>query len=218
MCQTSSIDFLVGQNFDFNKVFRDGISYLRPCDVAKLRQNILEKQQIRKAFTPKATESNGSNFIVPDEQKAFVQETLAKVEAWLNDSANASSLILDNCNAFQRRILYNTVKPKFSGDFNFLMESVPGKTDKDRFIKLTKVDADEQKQLEEDRDSQELEELEQAAGFAKVIQKISESKKMIVGHNMFLDLLYTIQQFVAPLPEDYEEFKQMIHSVWPKVI
>ena len=49
--------------------------------------------------------------------------------------------------------------------------------------------------------------MDEAVGFCKVIHKISESKKIVVGHNMFLDILYTLQQFVAPLPEDYDEFK-----------
>ena len=53
----------------------------------------------------------------------------------------------------------------------------------------------------------EINEVEEAAGFCKVISKIRDSKKIVVGHNMFLDVLYTLQQFVAPLPEDYDEFK-----------
>ena len=35
--QTSSIDFLVGQGFDFNKLFREGISYLRASDEDRIR-------------------------------------------------------------------------------------------------------------------------------------------------------------------------------------
>ena len=47
-CQTSSIDFLVSQNFDFNKLFRDGISYLRPSDENRIRDRIKDNQQNRK--------------------------------------------------------------------------------------------------------------------------------------------------------------------------
>ena len=35
---------------------------------------------------------------------------------------------------------------------------------------------------------------------------------------MFLDLCHTLQQFVAPLPEDYDEFKALINSTFPKII
>ena len=87
-----------------------------------------------------------------------------------------------------------------------------------RTILLTKVDADEQKRLEEEKDRQEFQDLDAAVGFAKVIRKISESKKVVVGHNMLLDLCHTIQQFVAPLPEEYEEFKLLVNATLPKIV
>ena len=40
LCQTSSIDFLVNNDFDFNKLFKDGIPYLRPSDESKIRETI----------------------------------------------------------------------------------------------------------------------------------------------------------------------------------
>ena len=71
MCQTTSIDFLVAQNFDFNKLFKDGISYLRPCDENRIKDSICEKQQLRKNnLTPGGgCMGNGAPFIVPDDQK-----------------------------------------------------------------------------------------------------------------------------------------------------
>ena len=72
MCQTTSIDFLAAQNFDFNKLFRDGISYLRPCDEERIKESICEKQQLRKSnMTPGGGSmgTNGAPFIVPEDQK-----------------------------------------------------------------------------------------------------------------------------------------------------
>ena len=72
--------------------------------------------------------------------------------------------------------------------------------------------------MEEEKDQQEFNELDEAVGFSKVIHKITESQKIVVGHNMFLDILYTIQQFVSPLPEDYEEFKEVMKTSLPKFL
>jgi hypothetical protein len=69
------------------------------------------------------------------------------------------------------------------------------------------VTASDEEKIQADRDRLEFAEVDEAVGFCKVISKISESRKIVVGHNMFLDILYTLQQFVAPLPEDYDEFK-----------
>lgn len=141
VCQTSSIDFLINQDFDFNKLFKEGVTYLRPCDEAKIREAIKERQTNRRNSsnfaTPTACSTNVS-FIVPDEHKDFVEETITKVETWLGSDKAKEKLELDSCNAFQRRLLYNTVKPRLSGGpQSFHMETIL--KGKDRCIVLTKV-------------------------------------------------------------------------------
>ena len=91
------------------------------------------------------------------------------------------------------------------------------KNEKERCILVTKVDPEEVKKMENDRDQLEFEDLEAAVGFSKVIRRISESQKTVVGHNMLLDVCYTLQQFVAPLPEDYDEFKHLVKASLPKI-
>jgi hypothetical protein len=41
LCQTSSLDFLIGQGFDFNKLIRDGVSYLRPAELGKKKHSMI---------------------------------------------------------------------------------------------------------------------------------------------------------------------------------
>ena len=43
-------------------------------------------------------------------------------------------------------------------------------------------------------------------GFSRVIEVIINSRKPFVGHNMFLDMMFLYQQFIADLPETLEEF------------
>jgi hypothetical protein len=49
-------------------------------------------------------------------------------------------------------------------------------------------------------------------GFAKVIKKISDSKKPIIGHNMKFDLAFIYHQFYKELPERYEEFAESVNK------
>ena len=216
MCQTSSIDFLIQQNFDFNKLFKDGIPYLRPNDELKIKDIISERQNLRQT---QQTTPNGSTFVVLDKDKEFIEEIYKKVETWL-ENPSEQELLLEGYNGFQRRLIYNTVKPKFSSEHCFHMETVvpKDKSERDRSIKLSKVQADEQAKLEQERQQKEFDDLNAAVGFSKVIRKISDSQKLVVGHNMLLDILYTIQQFVAPLPEDCDEFKEVMKSALPQVI
>ena len=63
-----------------------------------------------------------------------------------------------------------------------------------------------------ENDQAEMESLEDSLGFTKVIQKITESGKLVVGHNMLLDVAFTLNQFAAPLPTDYHEFKVILNQ------
>ena len=75
------MDFLISQGFDFNKWVREGISYLRPADEARLREQVHKKHEIMSSpaySTPSgASQSAGINkgpVEVPPEQKDFVED------------------------------------------------------------------------------------------------------------------------------------------------
>lgn len=55
-----------------------------------------------------------------------------------------------------------------------------------------------------------------AVGFRKVIDLISQSGKILVGHNMLLDVCHMVGQFVEPLPDTLSEFKTLAHRLFPK--
>ena len=70
-----------------------------------------------------------------------------------------------------------------------------------------KADKDQQVRIALESDQAEMDNLEGTMGFTRVIQRITESGKLVVGHNMLLDVAFTLNQFAAPLPTDYSEFK-----------
>ena len=72
---------------------------------------------------------------------------------------------------------------------------------------VVKADKDQQARIALESDQAEMDNLEETLGFTRVIQRISESGKLVVGHNMLLDVAYTLNQFGAPLPTDYSELK-----------
>lgn len=42
--------------------------------------------------------------------------------------------------------------------------------------------------------------------------------KLVIGHNMLLDVCHVINQCYFPLPEDYSEFKELVNCVFPKLM
>ncbi|RXM32436.1 Poly(A)-specific ribonuclease PARN [Acipenser ruthenus] len=120
VCQSSSIDFLANQGFDFNKVFCCGIPYLNQEEERKLREQYEERRsQSNGAGTPSFMSPNSCKgpVVIPEEHRAFIERVV-----------------------FSKGIHVETVE--------------------------------------------------------------TEKGKLVVGHNMLLDVMHTIHQFYCPLPEE----------------
>lgn len=124
--QAHAIQFLSGNNFDFNKLFKHGISYL----------TFQEKQSLS-------------------------EKLKSELKAHLKDEKEMS-------------------------------------------------DEDKQKVYESNRLA-----LLTAKGFLEILELIIVNKKPIVGHNLAIDLIQIINQFIEPLNEDYLSFKETCHSLFP---
>ncbi|KAJ8364086.1 hypothetical protein SKAU_G00129170 [Synaphobranchus kaupii] len=216
ICQSSSIDFLANQGFDFNKVFRNGIPYL----------NQEEESQLREQFEEKRSQSNGAaslSFIspssckgpvsVPEEHKNFINKVVEKVDALLECSDK--SVELEPCTGFQRKLIYQTLNWKYPKGLH--VETLETEK-KERYILISKVDDEERKRREQQKQEREQEELNDAVGFSRVIHAISKSAKLVVGHNMLLDVMHTIHQFYCALPEDLSDFKEVTKCVFPRLL
>lgn len=51
-----------------------------------------------------------------------------------------------------------------------------------------------------------------------MLDAIAASNKLVVGHNMLLDIVYTVCQFYGPLPERIEDGKKAIQQVFPQYV
>ena len=226
LCQSSSIDFLLQHNFDFNKLFREGISYLRPYDEQKLQEYFETKGAHDSSFSsgtftsPDAANSSSSlssgktPVVIPPEHKTFVEKECDKIEEMLADP-DGTSTRLSPCNGYLRKLIYQSAKQRFKTGIH--MESTTNET-KQRVIMVTKVDEDKKKTLEEEKQAKDRETLDNAVGFSKVVKLISASGKVLVGHNVLLDLMHSINQFICPLPEELEEFEATVHAIFPRIV
>ena len=224
LCQSSSIDFLTEHGFDFNKLFREGISYLRPYDEQKLREHFLARNTqdsfVSNSLTsPDSTTkaSGGSSqkkAAVPPEHKEFVEKACDSIEEMLKDPEGKVTQF-PPCNGFVRKLIYQTAKERFKAGIH--MEAATNEK-KERFIVVTKVSEDEKKKLQEEKEAKEQELIENAVGFTQVVKMISQSGKLVVGHNMFLDLIHLTEQFLCPLPEQFEDFKATISGIFPRLV
>ncbi|XP_018558109.1 LOW QUALITY PROTEIN: poly(A)-specific ribonuclease PARN [Lates calcarifer] len=217
ICQSSSIDFLASQGFDFNKVFCHGIPYLNQEEEAQLREQTEERrnQHANGVGTPSFISPSSSKgpAHVPEEHKDFINRVIEKVEALFTNAEK--TLDLEPCTGFQRKLIYQTLNWKFPKGLH--VETVETEK-KERYIQVSKVDEEERKRREQQKLEREQEELNDAVGFSRVIHAISKSGKLVVGHNMLLDVMHTIHQFYCPLPEDLQDFKEVTMCVFPRIL
>ncbi|KAM4814471.1 poly(A)-specific ribonuclease PARN isoform X1 [Urocitellus parryii] len=217
VCQSSSIDFLASQGFDFNKVFRNGIPYL----------NQEEERQLREQYDEKRSQANGAGSLayvspnaskcpvtIPEDQKKFIDQVVEKIEDLLQSEEN-KNLDLEPCTGFQRKLIYQTLSWKYPKGIH--VETLETEK-KERYIVISKVDEEERKKREQQKHAKEQEELNDAVGFSRVIHAIANSGKLVIGHNMLLDVMHTVHQFYSPLPSDLNEFKELTTCVFPRLL
>jgi hypothetical protein len=85
-------------------------------------------------------------------------------------------------------------------------------------MQFTKLTADEIKKRSQGKQEEQDEELNHLIGFRQVIDRIIKSKKLIVGHNLMLDLCHTYTKFIGDMPDDSAEFKKRIMDLFPLIV
>ncbi|XP_044015716.1 poly(A)-specific ribonuclease PARN-like isoform X1 [Aphidius gifuensis] len=205
MCQTSSIMFLSNQGFDFNKLFSSGIPYLTSSDEEKMIKRLDDKRRIR---------DDGLEIIpVSDDDKPQIDEICSKINEFLRSEAD--ELLIDRCNAYIRRLMFQEVRIRWPDKVK-LESKIDGVLQGLVAYKLGSKDEEDKKETY--RREKENIAIKEAVGLTALLRKIADSQKLIVGHNMLLDLCHIVRQFFGPLPENYSEFKALIHNLFPKLI
>ncbi|KAK6624118.1 hypothetical protein RUM44_010976 [Polyplax serrata] len=204
-CQTKSITFLIENGFDFNKLFGQGIPYLKDSEVEKLLENLSEKQ-----YKPQQFQTAMRGDTAP-ETMAIVKSVMTKIEDIL-ESNSKETFVTEKYNSFLRRHIYCAVQKKYG--FDIFVE-----TNKDKSMTIAVGYSEvELKELQVESYLKQKHEILEEAGFTRVIKLIMESKKLLVGHNLLADILFTIQQFLTPLPNSYSEFKELVNFLFPKIL
>ncbi|XP_017879496.1 poly(A)-specific ribonuclease PARN-like isoform X2 [Ceratina calcarata] len=211
MCQASCISFLADQGFDFNKLFKCGIPYLTAMEEEKLMKKLEEKLKAR------ASRDEGSTEIVPipDSDKPLVEDVCRRIDEFVQSGFEGEELTIDKCNSYIRRLVHQEARIRWPNRLR--IESRLEKFDYTLVVKkLGTKEEEERKELE--RRVREVAEVKRAVGLGLLMRKIVDSGKLIVGHNMLLDLCHMVHQFFGHLPESYAEFKSLLHGLFPRLL
>ncbi|XP_040151331.1 poly(A)-specific ribonuclease PARN-like isoform X1 [Anopheles arabiensis] len=226
-CQGESMRFLADNGFDFNRLFREGLSYANETEEQRYRADLKDRQATRAANIlaaaesdlteeePKVGEVNDVNMIpVPPEHQQQVDDTAASIEEFLQ--SDRQELIVGSCNAFQRKLIYQMIEQRYQRKVSTSTVSLENNQ---KAIKVERKRSTEEEQaLDEQRRTRENDDLETNVGLSLVLQELAKARKLIIGHNMLLDLFYVLRQFFKPLPADYQEFKKLTKEYFPLLL
>lgn len=175
--------------------------------------NFTEEEQcleaVKQEEAKKTDSSKKAIQIDTEEDKQFINDILERIKSFVFDE-NQDKLDLEPCNPFRRRLIYETLKTQTYADTIDVSTLSVTQNSPERFISINKIN-------KEEKQKKQKELLLEAIGFSKVIRFIIENNKPIVGHNLFLDLMHTFNQFIGKLPQTYGEFKISVQTLFPKL-
>lgn len=219
LCQGSSLSFLASNGFDFNKLFTHGISYCNAVDEDKLRQEVKEKQavrmeQLKLRIGTEEQDTSSRNFIaIPENEKELLERAREKIQNVLEKKVEET--VFDKVNAFQRKLIYELIEREFN---NKVSTSVRTVENRKALVVESKRSEEDEMIIEKVRQKEDEAYIAEYVGLRLLLKEISASKKLVVGHNCLLDLMFLIGQCFENLPKDYNEFKALTHRIFPNII
>ncbi|XP_066581591.1 pre-piRNA 3'-exonuclease trimmer-like isoform X2 [Prorops nasuta] len=197
-CQIEALEFLTQNNFDFNKALSDGITYANKPDQDKLKKLI----------------KSGSLYTIIKDNASFydidnVKIACSNVQDFLRSSkSDLDKLNIPTSSVVMQYLLEKELRIRFKDVW-----TISG----DNFVTVIKVKADVRESLEKEENLLDDKLFEYYLGFSRVFECLTMLKKPIIGHNLFVDLIYMYQQFYKPLPNTYREFKKTINQLFPTI-
>ncbi|KAL3614703.1 hypothetical protein CASFOL_041460 [Castilleja foliolosa] len=243
LCQTSSLEFLAKYQFDFNACIYEGISYLSrsqeddaltrldseykdesPDSSSNLRNgselvrmaDILFAERMKNTINEWRAGLLGNRNMVP-ELHGDTNDTNQKFQSTFFQMRPALSA--NGMTSRQLRLIKMVTEKHFK-DLAYV--HVTGETcGSQTLIVYTDSATDRDLLMNEVKASKRVDaekKIKAAIGFRHVIDLLSSERKLIVGHNCFLDLAHVYSKFVGPLPSTAEEFVPALQTYFPHII
>jgi len=206
-CQASSLEFLCQHSFDFNKFVYDGVPFLNRRQ-RELLSSYLETQSSLAGLDRQMDED-------------CLQAICSRVAEWIirapeltedaGDDAVKSSLTIPAEKTVGEFTIHAELRQRFP-------ENLWTRFGENGQVVVVKVAREKRKELElGERDELKERTLDFLTGFSRIFDLIVGEQKPLVGHNLFMDLLFLHEKFYLPLPPKLKDFKKNINRLFPSI-
>ncbi|XP_042520170.1 poly(A)-specific ribonuclease PARN-like [Macadamia integrifolia] len=245
LCQTTSIDFLAKYQFDFNACIHEGISYLSRTQEAEAWRHFnfdYEGELSNLGYQFKEVRDVPLNSTV---DVLFTERVKNRFREWRdgllqnrnggfqfegnsNDSKQTfqtvffkmrPAIMLKGFTSHQLRLIQLVIRQQFK-DLAYVYVYGEDSVEQ-KLVVYTDSEDDKHLLMQEVKDGLHKEaerKIKAAVGFRHVIDLLSSERKLLIGHNCFLDIAHIYSKFFAPLPSAVEEFVSSLHEKFPYVV
>lgn len=220
LSQGSCLNFLATNGFDFNKLFTNGVSYVNEASEEKIRHEVKDRQdaraeQLKQRISTEEQDLSSRNYIpVPENEIPMIDSAREKIQKVLDRQMIEAKF--EKLSPFQRKLIYELLEREFHNKVSTATKT--GENNRKILLVTQKRTAEEEIKIEELRKNDDDNYLIDTIGLRLLMKEISQSKKLLVGHNCLRDFIYITTQCFQTLPHDYDEFKKTIHGIFPNII
>ena len=240
-CNPSALKFLNENNFDLNTLVNKGIHYNKLKYKDKLKQLILNENSLSSSsgfFLSKTNEQNLieviiqiTEFLLKDHDEGGNNKQKKKPSLIYTLNSKQTMTYLLGCNLKKILFLSNfSVNKDKSKENTIIVEKTKKQIPKEDFIKRYE-NFDNFKQtitnnleiiyqnrfqiILSSNDSTIDDLVNNELGFSIFIEYLISKQIPIIGHNIYMDLMFIYDKLIDDLPEDFYEYKQSIHKCFP---
>ena len=240
-CNPSALKFLNENNFDLNTLVNKGIHYNKLKHKDKLKQLILNENSLSSSsgfFLSKTNEQNLieaiiqiAEFLLKDYDDGGNNKQKKKPSLIYTLNSKQTMTYLLGCNLKKILFLSNfSVNKDKSKENTIIVEKTKKQIPKDDFIKryenfdnfkqtiTNKLEVIYQNRFQmtlSSNDSTIDDLVNNELGFSIFIEYLISKEIPIIGHNIYMDLMFIYDKLIDDLPEDFYEYKQSIHKFFP---
>jgi poly(A)-specific ribonuclease len=203
-CETSAIIFNREHNMDFNKWIYKGVSYLNAKQESQLLEGLTDSNI--NFYDPCDKLKYKNITLYKDEDKKKYEEMCRLFSEFYN--SEEKYFFFEKYPKFMIFYFLNNTPDHIRKRLYFSFETLEMKT----VLMISKLTEEEKKFKLELELGEKLKELKVKKGIRNIFEALIKSKKILVGHNCCLDLLFTISHLGDPLPNSLKEYKDMLKS------
>jgi poly(A)-specific ribonuclease len=207
-CELSSIVFNRENGMDFNKWIRNGVNYINEKQFKRISENLIENNINN--YNPDDTKKFKKVNLYKEDDKILAENLKKKITEFLLSDNN--ELKIENEKKIPKYILIyilNDLQP-IERNLIYIIE-------KDNQIIIQKTNENDKKNLIEKDNIEIMKNINKKKGVKNIFDAITNNKKIIIGHNCSLDIIYLISHFGDSLPNDYKEFKNLIQKYFDSI-